>query len=84
MTSTKVMIGNDAFGTLAVYNINNTATKSKTAKFEPTTCRSYAHELYITRFGTDMLALQSSVGSPILRVNCSYTNNRLPLFRVTR
>ena len=60
---------------LAVYNSDYSAQLSD-AKLASSTCRSYAHELFLTRFGIDQMVLQASVGAPILRASCSYTNKR--------
>lgn len=76
MTSSKSLLGNNGEDTVAVYNINNTVTKYKTAKLEPSTCRALAHELYIAIYSTEPFQLQSSVGSPTLRVSCSYSHEK--------
>jgi hypothetical protein len=74
MTTSRILIGNDAIGLESVYNINNSVRLNTFSKLAPTTCRAYAHELYITRLGVDRLRLQSAIGSPTLRANCSYSN----------
>jgi hypothetical protein len=61
--------------TVAVYNTDYNL-MYPASKLAPSTCVVYSHELYITRFGIDILNLQYSIGSPILKTSCSYTNDR--------
>ena len=68
-----IMIGNADLQ--AVYNINYTL-RYNTSKLAPSTCRAYAHELYITRYAVEKVSLQSAIGSPVLRANCSYRNSK--------
>ena len=68
-------IGNSAGSTVAVYNVNYSVLLNS-AKLAPSTCKAYAHELYIPRSGIDLLDLQLNIGNPILKASCSYTHRR--------
>jgi hypothetical protein len=68
-------VGSSANNVVAVYKVNQSLALAGT-KLAPTTCRSYAHELFIPRFGIDLLNLQSDIGKPILKASCSYSHQR--------
>jgi hypothetical protein len=67
------MIGSSS--AVAVYDTNHSVMYNGSKK-APTTCRAYAHELYITRNGIETVSLQNAIGNPIIRANCSYSDRR--------
>jgi hypothetical protein len=73
MSSSNAMIGGS--GSVAVYNTNHSSMYIGSKK-APTTCRAFAHELFIPRNGIEVLSLQNAIGMPILRANCSYSDRK--------
>ena len=60
---------------VAIYNVD-LSSMNVDAKRGPSSCRSFAHELFQTNLGIDRLNLQTEIGKPVLKASCSYRNPR--------
>ena len=72
-SDTNALIGSSS--AVAVYNTNHSVMYNGSKK-APTTCRAFAHELYITRNGIEVVSLQNAIGAQIITADCSYTDRR--------
>ena len=78
LSSSNTMIGNSENAAAALYNIEY-ARQLDSSKLASTTCRVFEHEMFYTLSGIDRFALQSEIGKPILRANCTYKESNICL-----